>query len=73
MSELLTEAEHTVVRLLGNAASRYARHVVGSGPTRDHDIAEFNLAIHTLQNTVLAQAAARAYPELYRLAGDSLR
>ena len=69
----LTDAEHKVVSLLAGAMSTYATEVVAHGPTRSHDLDEFAARIHDLQHAVMAQAAARAYPDLYRLAGSTLR
>ena len=71
-TEALTAAEHRVVELLGEAMSLYATKVVGDGRTRTPDVHEFGASIHALQNAVLAQAAARAYPDRYRLAGGSV-
>jgi hypothetical protein len=64
----LTAAEHELVELLGACASRWAQ-IVSHQPSRAGDINEFVLWIHACQHAVLAQAAARAYPERYRLAG----
>lgn len=73
--ELLTLAEHEIIKLLGQAASKFATDVIGwrkgeemTDVQRD-DLAEFVDKIHQLQHTVLAQAASRAYPHLYRPAG----
>ena len=44
--------------------------IVGDGPTRARDLAELAAHIHAIQATVMAQAAARAYPEALRLLGD---
>lgn len=73
MRELLTEHEHEVAELLGKCYVIFNQKICGRGPTRDHDLTEFASRIHDLQNAVLAQAAARAYPNTYRLAGDSLK
>ena len=70
-SGMLTEAERRAIELAGQIASIYAKEIVISGPTRSADIAEFFARIHDIQHAVMAQAAARAYPDLYRLAGDS--
>lgn len=69
----LTEAEHRVVALLAEAYTLYAQEVVAVGPTRSHDLGEFGARTHDLQHAVMAQAAARAYPDLYRLAGGTLQ
>ena len=68
----MTDAEHRVVALLGEAFTLYAQEIVADGPTRSHDVGEFAARTHDLQHAVMAQAAARAYPDLYRLAGGTL-
>jgi hypothetical protein len=72
MTELLTDAEHALLGMLASAMEVYARDVVVGGRTYERDVAEFAVALHVLQNMVLAQAAARAYPRRYRLAGLSV-
>jgi len=69
----LTMEEHTLVELLGRCADYYARQVCSTGRSREHDINEFCAHIHDLQARVLMQAAARSYPDRYRLAGGSLK
>jgi len=68
---LLTEAEHRVVDLSSELAVEL-HGVIGHGPSRAQDLRETFAAIHMIQNAVLAQAAARAYPERYRLMGEAL-
>lgn len=69
--ELLTDAEHELVTKLGECFDAYTS-IVGPGGTRSADLSEFAARIHDLQHAVLAQAAARAYPDRYRLAGEVL-
>ena len=69
--ELMTKAEHELVELLGECFNRYAG-IVGRGDTRGPDLTEFAARIHDLQHAVMAQAAARAYPSRYRLAGGRI-
>lgn len=45
--------------------------IVGSGETRGGDMEEFISLIHAIQNKIMAQAAARAYPSIFRLLGGS--
>lgn len=59
---LLTEREHEVCRLLALAYNEYLA-TGAKGP----DLGEFATAVHHAQHAVMAQAAARAYPDLYRL------
>lgn len=74
----LTPDEHEAVSLLADVTNTMAR-VIGKGRTpreavvANNDITEAVHHIHALQNMVLAQAAARAYPKTYRLMGQSLR
>lgn len=65
----LTDAEHRVMDLTAEVWNTLVREVVGDGPARDGDLAELAHDIHRIQERVLAQAAARAYPDRYRLLG----
>lgn len=68
---MLTENEHRVLSLLGEVANGLAV-VVGKGPTRGADLAELYGHVHALQQAVMSQGAARAYPDRYRLLGEAL-
>ena len=68
---LLTDAEHTAVTAVADAWAAICK-VVGNGPTRGADLGEVVIHVHALQHFVMAQAAARAYPDIYRLAGETL-
>lgn len=59
----LTDLEQDVVQHLGIAFWLWKQSGV-----KGQDLAEFAEAIHHAQHQVMAQAAARAYPDLYRLA-----
>lgn len=65
---LLTPNEHELVAMLGRCFTAFSV-IVGHDATREADLREATAHIHALQNMVLAQAAARAYPGRYRLAG----
>lgn len=69
--DLLTEDEHYAMGLTGELADTLGR-IVGADITRQADIAEACSHIHVVQHMILAQAAARAYPEQYRLLGEVL-
>ncbi len=69
---LLTDLEHQTLTDLGAVWGQLCK-IGGTGPTRPEDLTEAMIHIHALQNLVMAQAAARAYPDRYRLAGESLR
>ncbi len=70
--ELMTPDEHEAMRLSGELAS-LGRKIIGDGPQAQYDWAEFVQAIHGVQQMVLRQCAARAYPDRYRLLGESFR
>lgn len=67
---LLTPNEHQAVELAGRVACLLDA-IAEDGPARAGDLAELCAAVHVIQNGVLAQAAARAYPDRYRLMGAS--
>jgi hypothetical protein len=69
MNELLTPDEHEAVALAGRLYTLMAKKVIGYGPTRGADLAELTALIHGVQHIATSQAAARAYPDLYRLQG----
>lgn len=70
--ELLTDEEHKAMQLTADLYNLLCR-IVGSGRTRSGDLAEACIHIHALQHAVMSQAAARAYPDRYRLLGDTIR
>lgn len=72
MNGYLTEHERIAVRLAGQLSTYIAEKVCGHGPARDQDIAELEAAVHVIQRMVLAQAAARAYPDQLRLLGETI-
>lgn len=65
----MTEAEHQVMALTAELWNLLAGEVVGQGSSRGGDLRELGGHIHAIQHAVLSQAAARAYPDLYRLLG----
>lgn len=70
---LLTEEEVAAIRLAGELANAVARII----PRKDAepgagDWSEAVAAIHTVQRMIAAQAAARAYPDRFRLLGYPL-
>lgn len=69
---LLTDDEHRAVDLLGQVADLMGR-IVGHDLSRQGDMAEVGAHVHVLQRMVLAQAAARAYPDRYRRLGERIR
>ena len=71
MGAYLTEDEHKFIEKTAELADLYGR-IVSDGSTRVQDITEFVADLKKIQYRVLAQAAARQYPNTYRLLGDSL-
>lgn len=73
MQELLTEAEHKAMALTADLWNLIGTEIVARGQSQTGDLRELADAIHTIQARILAQAAARAYPDRYRLLGSTLR
>lgn len=68
----LTDDEHALIDLLCDVTDGFS-NVIGSDPfVREQDAAEVIAHIHALQDKVLAQAAARLYPDRYRLMGERI-
>jgi hypothetical protein len=70
--DLLTEDEKKAISLAGELYTLIVRKVIGNGRARLADAAEIAIHIHDIQNAILAQAAARAFPETYRLLGETI-
>lgn len=68
---LLTPLERKVVRDLGLIWNDLC-NVVGPDRTRDADLNELVVHVHALQQAVMSQAAARAYPGEFRALGETL-
>jgi hypothetical protein len=68
----LTDDEMDLVFRLGELAEDFER-LMGDGPTAEADMAEVIRHVHALQQTVMAQAAARTHPTKFRLLGGSTR
>lgn len=68
MAELLTDDEHRAVQLAGELWNLLCR-IVDHGSTRAADLREIVAHVHAIQHAVMSQAAARAYPDQYRLLG----
>lgn len=74
--DLLTIDEHMAINLAGRLAGMLARIIGTDNPessTAAADMREMVGPIHAIQNALLAQAGARAYPDRYRLMGETLR
>lgn len=66
--ELLTPAELRAMDLTAELANQLAA-ITGERSTRGSDVAELVHHIHVIQHAVMAQAAARAYPDRFRPLG----
>lgn len=67
----LTADEHRFMDLTADLANLLGG-IVGHDHSRAGDLNEAVAHIHALQAMVLAQAAARAYPDRYRLLGGTI-
>lgn len=65
---LITDKEHEALELTAKLWSQI-RDIVGHGPTASKDLNELLIHIHSIQHAIMAQAASRAFPELYRTLG----
>lgn len=68
---MLTPAELEAIDLAGRLAEKVGE-IVGNGPTRAHDLNELLAHVHVIQHAVMSQAAARSYPQLFRLLGGTV-
>jgi len=68
----LAEAEQDLIALAGRLYTRIAAEVISDGPSRPGDLAELAAAVHVIQHMVMSQAAARRYPQQFRLLGGSV-
>lgn len=66
---LLTEAEHRAMDLSADLWNLLCQIVGSDAQVRCPDLTELAVHVHAIQNAVLAQAAARAYPSKYRMMG----
>lgn len=65
---LLSPLEHDAIAITAELWAMLCA-ITSDGAARDGDLRELIFHIHGIQRAVLKQAAARAYPELYRLLG----
>jgi len=68
---VLTDRERDIIHDAGQLWNDICT-AIPDGPTRDADLLELIGAIHLVQRYFMGQAAARAYPDQYRLLGLSL-
>lgn len=67
----LNASEHEAMQLSAQLWNKLVE-LVGHGPSREADLRELGSHIHAIQHAVMAQSAARTYPERYRLLGRAL-
>lgn len=70
MAISMSDREHALARKLGSLANDF-NDIMTRGIAYDEDYREVVYHIHALQNMVMAQAAARMYPNMYRPLGGS--
>ena len=68
-TDYLTHNEEQLLNLISECYNIFCMVVGTDEEVRSADLQEVAAHIHALQDKVLAQAAARLYPEKYRLMG----
>ena len=68
---LLSSIEQQIINAAGDLWTMMCA-AIPEGPTRQSDLGELIVHIHAIQHTFMAQAASRAYPDLYRQLGSTL-
>lgn len=71
IEDLLTQDEHDFMVVSAELAE-ILRKIIGDSSLAAMDWAEAAAHIHILQRMVMSQAAARAFPDQYRLLGQTL-
>ena len=71
--EMLSDNELRAMEITVELVNVMCKEVIGQGPTRDADVREFVHHVHIIQQAILSQAAGRAYPDRFRLLGETLR
>jgi hypothetical protein len=69
---LMTPAEHRAMDMTADLYNLLCAEVIGHDRSREGDVAEIAADIHHIQERILAQAAARAFPDRYRLLGGEI-
>jgi len=70
VTEALADEEREAIRLAGALYTLIQDRICGIGVTREADLAELRGKVHDIQRLIMAQAAARAYPDELRLMGE---
>lgn len=71
-NELLTRHEHQAMDLTSELWHLITSEIVGEDESREEDLRELAAHVHAIQNAILAQAAGRAFPYLYRTMGEQI-
>lgn len=61
----MTETEQNELRVIDDLADAYSRFS-RLPPCHDSDLKEFEAAIHTAQNIVMARSAVRRHPDVFK-------
>lgn len=69
----MTPAEHRAMEMTADLWNHLVREVVADGSSAAGDLRELASHIHAIQHAILSQAAARVYPDRYRLLGGTLQ
>jgi hypothetical protein len=67
----MRQNEHDAVRLAGQLYAE-CEAIIEDGETREADLTELRIHIHAIQHAIMAQSAARTFPRLYRLLGQTV-
>jgi hypothetical protein len=70
--ELLSAAEQHCLDLTVELWNTMVREVIGGERSSHGDRSELASKIHDIQHMIMSQAAARAYPRIFRLLGGSV-
>lgn len=70
--ELLSVAERRCLDLTVELWNTMVRDVIGGERSAAGDLSELASKIHDIQHMIMSQAAARAYPGIFRLLGGSV-
>jgi hypothetical protein len=68
----LSDLELEAMKKSGELANLLRQIIGDEAPNAYHDWVEATIHVHALQNMILSQVAARAYPERFRLLGKQL-
>ena len=71
MAELLNDTEKRMIAIAGELANLFHQIIPGTA-YGGRDVDEFVFHVHAIQRMIGAQAAARAYPDLYRRLGREI-